>query len=95
MLCIFCHKSFYTNITVIINLKKEMLSMENKYETKITTQDRLLRAWENSMELVRDFEKYSQEIKDDKEVARLFAEYAEEEGVHAAKFRETLYKYQH
>lgn len=31
---------------------------------KINTRDRLLRAWENSMEMVLDFQDYYQEIKD-------------------------------
>jgi len=33
----------------------------NRNEIEITTYDRLLRAWENSMELVRDYEMYSKE----------------------------------
>lgn len=60
----------------------------------ITTRDRVMRAWENSMELTRDFEMYSKEIHDDPNVARVFAEFAEEECVHAARFREILHKYQ-
>ena len=61
---------------------------------QITTRDRVMRAWQNSMELTRDFEMYSKEIHDDHETARLFAEFAEEECVHAARFREILHKYQ-
>ena len=68
--------------------------MENKNEVKITPRDRLLRAWENSMELVRDFETYSQEVKNNKELSKIFAEFAEEEGIHASKFREILCEYQ-
>ena len=60
----------------------------------ISTRDRVLRAWQNSMELTRDFEMYSKEIHDDRDVARLFAEFAEDECVHAARFREILHKYQ-
>ena len=37
-----------------------------KYDVEITTRDRVMKAWENSMELVRDFESYSKEIKDDR-----------------------------
>ncbi|MDQ5983930.1 MAG: hypothetical protein RUMPE_00959 [Eubacteriales bacterium SKADARSKE-1] len=62
-------------------------------EIKITTRDKLLRAWQASMELVRDFETYSKEIEDDKKVAELFAEYAEDEGLHASKLREILREY--
>ncbi|HNW04503.1 MAG TPA: rubrerythrin [Oscillospiraceae bacterium] len=60
----------------------------------MTTRDRLLRAWQNSMELVRDFQCYSKEITDDKEAADVFAAYAEEEGLHASKFREILEGYE-
>lgn len=60
----------------------------------VSTRDRVMRAWQNSMELTRDFEMYSKEIHDDPDVARLFAEFAEEECVHAARFREILHKYQ-
>ena len=39
--------------------------MEKHGDIKITSYDRLLRAWENSMELTRDFEVYSKEVDDD------------------------------
>lgn len=68
--------------------------MSKEVEVEVTTRDRLMRAWQNSMELVTDFQTYSQEIKDNETVARLFHEYAGHEGVHAAKFRELLLKYQ-
>lgn len=61
---------------------------------QVTTRDRVMRAWENSMELTRDFEMYSKEIHDDPDTAKVFAEFAEEECVHAARFREILHKYQ-
>ncbi len=60
----------------------------------VSTRDRVMRAWENSMELTRDFEMYSKEIHDAPEVAKVFADFAEEECVHAARFREILHKYQ-
>lgn len=41
--------------------------MSNMHDIEITTRDKLLRAWENSMELVRDFENYSKDIKDDRQ----------------------------
>ena len=67
-----------------------MKTMSNKNEVNITTRDKLLRAWQNSMETVRDFETYSKEISDDNQARDIFREYAEEEAVHAAKFREML-----
>lgn len=68
--------------------------MPNEHEIKITTRDRILRAWENSMELVRDFETYAKEIKDDAAAAEVFASFAVDEGVHASKFREMLHETQ-
>lgn len=58
-------------------------------EIEYTTHDRLLRAWENSMELVRDFEMSSKRIEDEN-VKQVFKEFAEEEGMHASKFRKLL-----
>ncbi|MBQ3141662.1 MAG: rubrerythrin, partial [Clostridia bacterium] len=52
-------------------------------DLKITTRDRLLRAWQNSTEPVRDFENYARETSDHPEAASLFAQYAVEEGRHA------------
>jgi rubrerythrin len=64
----------------------------NENEVKITTYDRLLRAWENSMELVRDYEMYSKRI-DEHEVQQVFKKFAEDEGMHATKLREMLISY--
>ena len=50
----------------------------------ITTRDRLLRAWQNSTEMVRDFENYARETSDHPAAANLFAQCAVEEGKHAA-----------
>ena len=58
-------------------------------EIEYTTYDRLLRAWENSMELVRDFEMSSKRIEDEG-VKQIFQKFAEEEGLHASKFRELI-----
>jgi len=58
-------------------------------EIEYTTYDRLLRAWENSMEMVRDFEMYSKRI-EDKEISQVFKAFAEDEGKHASKLRELL-----
>jgi hypothetical protein len=58
-------------------------------EIEYTTYDRILRAWENSMELVRDFEMYSKRIEDD-EIKQVFKRFAEDEGMHAHKLRELI-----
>ena len=68
--------------------------MGNQNEIVITTRDKLLRGWENSKELVRDFQSYAKEIRDDPRVAELFADFAEDEAMHATRLRELLHEYQ-
>jgi len=65
---------------------------ENKNEVELTTYDRLIRAWENSKELVRDYEMYSKRIEDD-EIKNVFKQFAEDEGMHATKLREIILNY--
>jgi len=64
--------------------------MDNQIEP--TTYDRLMRSWENSMELVRDFEMYSKRIEEE-DIKNIFKKFAEDEGTHAAKIRDILDKY--
>jgi rubrerythrin len=64
----------------------------NENEIVITTYDRLLRAWENSMELVRDFEMYSKRIEEE-EIIKVFKEFAEDENLHAARLHEIMKNY--
>ncbi len=65
---------------------------ENKNEVELTTYDRLIRAWENSKELVRDYEMYSKRIEDE-EIKNVFKQFAEDEGMHATKLREIILNY--
>lgn len=58
-------------------------------EIEYTTYDRLLRAWENSMELVREFEMGSKRLEDEG-IKQVFKKFAEDEGMHASKLRELL-----
>gem|GEM_PF-88505 len=76
-----------------VSMAWQVIKMEESNDVKITSYDRLMRAWENSMELARDFEVYSKRV-DDEELKEVFKKFAEEEGLHAAKFRELLLKYQ-
>lgn len=64
----------------------------NRNAVEYTAYDRLLRAWENSMELVRDYEMYSKRIEDEK-VKQVFKKFAEQEGKHASELRELLLEY--
>lgn len=68
--------------------------MKDNEKVKFTKRDRVLRAWENSMELVRDFEKYSKEIENDNQLSEMFDKFAEDEAIHAAEFRKVLHQYQ-
>jgi rubrerythrin len=61
-------------------------------EIKITTYDRLLRAWENSKELTRDYEVYSKDIPEEK-IKNVFKQMAEKEGMNASQFRQLLEEY--
>jgi hypothetical protein len=67
--------------------------MDTKYKIEITTRDRLLRAWQNSMELVRDFETYSKEINGDEKAAALFSDCAEGQCLQASRLLEMLHDY--
>ncbi len=64
---------------------------ESLYQIRYNTRDRLLRAWEETMELVRSFETWSREM-DDQEYKRLFGRLAEDEALHAAELFEHLKK---
>lgn len=63
--------------------------MDKKHGISITTRDMLLLAFEDSMELVRDFRTYSNEI-DDEKIREVFKEYAEDEGLHASELLDIL-----
>lgn len=62
-------------------------------EIKITTYDRLLRAWENSMEMVRDFQNYADITDDNEKAKKVFYEYAETACRQASEFRDLLLEY--
>ncbi len=64
----------------------------DKNQPEMNTHDRLMRAWENSMEMVRDFEMYSKRVEED-DIREMFKEFAEDEGIHASKLREALNEY--
>ncbi len=68
------------------------MDQTNRNEVEFTTYDRLLIAWENSMEMVRDFEMYSKRI-EDQDVKEVFKQFAEDEGLHASKLKEMLLEY--
>ena len=67
--------------------------MDDKNGFVLTNRDHVLRAWQNSTELVRDYQSYAHEIKDDKALATVFAEYANCEAEHAAKLLKILQGY--
>lgn len=59
-----------------------------------TTRDRVLHAWLNTTESVRDFENYAKQITDSKEISSLFGEFAEQQAKQAAKLLEILREYE-
>lgn len=67
--------------------------MHTNTSVNITTRDKILRAWQQSTELTRDFEVYSREIKDNDSAAMMFSSFAEEEAKHAAKLLGMLRMY--
>ena len=64
----------------------------NNNDIELTTYDRLILAWESSMEMTRDFEMYSKRIEDEK-IKDVFKKFAEDEGMHASKLRELLIEF--
>lgn len=70
------------------------MNSKKKHGITITVRDKVLKSWEASMELVQDFEIYSQEIREDENAAKVFGEFAKDEAVHAAKFLQMLHEYE-
>ncbi len=64
--------------------------MDEKKHLQITNRDRVLRAWQNSTELVRDYQGYTHEITSDKRLTEMFARFAKDEALHAASLLEVL-----
>lgn len=64
----------------------------HEYNNMMNTRDCLQRAWNNTMEMVRDFEMYSKRI-DDGEDATTFKKMAEEQGIMAHNLRELYNQY--
>lgn len=58
----------------------------------MNTRDCLQRAWNNTMEMVRDFEMYSKRI-DDGKVSDTFKKMAKEQGIMANDLRELYNQY--
>lgn len=69
--------------------------MDRKNGVTITNRDHVLRAWQNSTELVRDYQAYAHELEEeDKALATLFSEFAEEVAAHATKLLDRLRGYE-
>lgn len=84
----------FRGVSGIITKNERADKMSNDKKIVITTRDRVLRAWQNSTELVRDFENYAKETSDDKTAAEMFQKYAVDEGRHAAELLKLLHDYQ-
>ena len=69
--------------------------MDTKMVLPITNRDHVLRAWQNSTELVRDYQAYAHELEEDSSaLAKLFSEFAEDEAEHAAELLDLLRGYE-
>lgn len=66
--------------------------ISDEHNHTMNPRDCLQRAWENTMELVRDFEMYSKSVHDTR-VSSMFKELAEEQGLHANELRELYNEY--
>ena len=64
--------------------------MQHHKDITITPRDRVMRAWQNSMEAVRDYQFYASEIHDPA-ISALFRRCAEAEGQQAAAFHDLLH----
>ena len=65
--------------------------MQPHKDIHISTRDRVLRAWQNSMEAVRDYKRYANEVSDPT-VSALFDRCAEAEGKQAAALHDVLHQ---
>ena len=69
--------------------------MDCKNGFTMTNRDHVLRAWQNSTELVRDYQAYAHEMAgDDQALAQLFAGFAEDEALHAEQLLGLLRGYE-
>lgn len=66
--------------------------METKHNLPITARDRLMYAWQISMELVLQYRQFAQECESDPHAEKLLKEIAEDECVHASKLLERLHE---
>jgi len=65
--------------------------MQLHKDIHISTRDRVMRAWQNSMEAVRDYKLYANEVSDPA-ISALFDRCAETEGKQAAALHDVLQK---
>ena len=65
--------------------------MQTKHKLNITPRDRLLIAWETSMNLVRTYQAYADETVEDGEVSALFRELAESECENASHLLKNIH----
>ncbi len=62
---------------------------------KITKRDRVLRSWQVSTGLVREYQEYAREIEnEDKELSKTFAQLSENEAHHSALLLKALQSYE-
>ncbi len=72
-----------------------MQNPQDRHRISTTVRDRLLRAWENSMEMAKEFESYADEYSGEPQYRDVFKKYAVEEAEHATALKDLLHAYQH
>ena len=72
-----------------------MQNPQDRHRISTTVRDRLLRAWEDSMEMAKEFESYADEYSGEPQYRDVFKKYAIEEAEHAAALKDLLHANQH
>lgn len=67
------------------------MERQHNHNVEITTRERLVMAWVNSMNMVKDFQAWAEEIEND-EIRKVFKNFAEEEAEHSSRLRDLLLK---
>ncbi|GEM_PF-1357126 len=67
--------------------------MNDKNGFMLSNRDRVLRGWQASTQLVREYQDYAHEMEEDEKLSKLFAHMAEDEAEHAAKLLVLLQGY--
>ena len=80
----------YYSCTQLDNMEDDHETGTLRRNAKDQHSDRLSEPGRIAWELVLDYQTYKQEIKDNDDVCRVFDQFAEDEAMHARRFRQLL-----